>query len=40
LKFLEKVQAGAIWLLKRYPNLEGLPSLQKFLQEKIGDILA
>lgn len=40
LKFLEKVQAAAIWLLERYPNLEGLPSLQKFLQEKIGDILA
>lgn len=39
LKFLEKVQAGAMWLLEKYPNLERLPSLQKFLNEKIGDIL-
>ena len=40
LKFLEQVQAGASWLLQKYPDLEGLPSLQKFLHEKIGDILA
>lgn len=40
LKFLEQVQAGASRLLQKYPDLEGLPSLQKFLHEKIGDILA
>lgn len=40
LKFLEKVQEGAMWLLKRYPHLEGLPGLQKFMNEKIGDVLA
>ena len=40
LKLLEQVQAGASWLLQKYPDLEGLPSLQKFLHEKIGDILA
>ena len=40
MKFLETVQQWALWLLKRYPNLDGLPWLQKFLNEKIGDILA
>ena len=35
LRFLEKVQEGAMWLLKEYPNLEGLLGLQKFLEEKI-----
>lgn len=40
LKFLEKVQEWAKWLLKHYPNLEELPALQNFLNEKMGDILA
>lgn len=40
MKFLETVQQWAMWLLKKYPNLDGLPWLQKFLNEKIGDILA
>jgi ATP-dependent DNA helicase RecG len=40
LRFLEKVQEGAMWLLKKYPKLEGLPGLQKFLEERIGDVLA
>ena len=40
LKFLEKVQDGARRLLKRYPNLDELPALQNFLNEKMGDILA
>ena len=40
MKFLETVQEWAKWLLERYPNLEGLPSLQWFLDEKMGDILA
>jgi len=40
LNFLEKVQQGAHWLLEHYPNFEWLPQLQKFLDEKIGDILA
>ena len=40
MKFLETVQQWALWLLKKYPNLDGLPWLQKFLNEKIGDILA
>ena len=40
LRFLEKVQEGAMWLLKRYPKLEGLPGLKKFMEEKIGDVLA
>jgi len=40
MRFLETVQKAAMWLLTNYPNLEGLPSLQKFLNEKIGDILA
>jgi hypothetical protein len=40
MRFLETVQEDALWLLTKYPNLEGLPALQKFLDEKIGDILA
>lgn len=40
LKFLEKVQDGSRRLLKRYPNLDALPALQNFLNEKMGDILA
>ena len=40
MKFLETVQEWAKWLLERYPNLEGFPSLQGFLDEKMGDILA
>ena len=40
MKFLETVQQWALWLLKKYPNLDWLPWLQKFLNEKIGDILA
>jgi hypothetical protein len=40
LRFLEKIQEWAMWLLKKYPRLEGLPSLQKFMEEKIGDVLA
>ena len=40
LKFLEKVQEWAKRILKRYPNLDELPALQSFLNEKIGDILA
>ena len=38
--FLEKVQKGAYWLLSQYPNLQGLPKLQAFLNEKIWDIMA
>ena len=33
--FLEKVQKGAYWLLSQYPNLQGLPKLQAFRNEKI-----
>ena len=40
LKFLEKIQEAAIRLLERYPNLEGLPGLKKYLEEKMGDVLA
>ena len=40
MKFLETVQQWAMWLLKKYPNLDWLSWLQKFLNEKIGDILA
>ena len=40
LKFLEKVQEGAKWILKHYPNLDELPALQNFLNEKMWDILA
>ena len=40
LKFLEKIQEGAKWLLEKYPNLDWLPGLQKYLAEKMGDVLA
>ncbi|MCF7835362.1 ATP-dependent DNA helicase RecG [Candidatus Gracilibacteria bacterium] len=39
LKFIEKVQEGAKWLLEKYPNLEGLDLLKKYLNEKMGDVL-
>ena len=38
--FLEKVQKGAHWLLSKYPNLDWLPELKTFLNEKLWDILA
>ncbi len=40
LKFIEKVQEWAKWLLEKYPNLVWLEKLKKYLEEKIGDILA
>ena len=40
LKFLEKIQEWAKWLLEKYPNLEWLPGLKKYLEEKMGDVLA
>ncbi len=40
LKFLERIQEGAKWLLEKYPNLEWLPGLKKYLAEKMGDVLA
>lgn len=40
LKFLEKIQEGAKWLLENYPHLEWLPGLKKYLEEKMGDVLA
>ncbi|HMT27276.1 MAG TPA: helicase-related protein, partial [Candidatus Absconditabacterales bacterium] len=40
LKFLEKVQDAAKWLLERYPNLDGLPELKARINESLGDIMA
>jgi len=40
LKFLEKIQEGAKRLLEKYPKLEWLPGLKKYLEEKMGDVLA
>ncbi len=40
LKFLEDIQEGAKWLLEKYPKLDWLPWLKKYLEEKMGDILA
>lgn len=40
LKFLEKIQEGAKWLLEKYPKLKWLPGLKKYLEEKMGDVLA
>lgn len=40
LKFLERVQEWAQWILERYPNLDWLAALKKHIQEKVGDFLA
>lgn len=40
LKFLEKIQEWAKRLLEKYPKLEWLPGLKKYLAEKMGDVLA
>jgi ATP-dependent DNA helicase RecG len=40
LKFLENIQEGAKRLLEKYPKLEWLPGLKKYLEEKMGDVLA
>jgi hypothetical protein len=40
LKFLEDIQKGAKRLLEKYPKLEWLPGLKKYLEEKMGDVLA
>jgi len=40
LKFLEKIQEWAKRLLDKYPKLEWLPGLKKYLEEKMGDVLA
>lgn len=40
LKFLESIQKWAQWLLEKYPKLEWLSGLKKYLEEKMGDVLA
>jgi ATP-dependent DNA helicase RecG len=40
LKFLEKIQDAAKWILEKYPDLDWLPGLKKYLEEKMGDGLA
>lgn len=40
LKFLEKIQDAAKWLLEKYPDLHWLPGLKKYLEEKMWDVLA
>ncbi len=40
LKFLEKIQDAAKWILEKHPHLEELPGLKKYLEEKMGDVLA
>lgn len=40
LKFLEKIQEAAIWILEKYPKLEWLPGLKKYMEEKMWDVLA
>jgi hypothetical protein len=39
IKFLEKVKDWAKWLLQKYPNLEWLDSLKKYLNEKMWSFL-
>ena len=40
LKFLEKIQDAAKRILEKHPHLEWLPGLKKYLEEKMGDVLA
>lgn len=40
LKFIEKIQEWAKWLLEKYPKLKGLDKLKIYLEERIWDILA
>lgn len=40
IKFLEKVQDGAKWLLENYPGLEWLDALKNYMNEKMWDLLA
>ncbi len=40
LKFIEKVQQWAIWLLENYPNLNWLDKLKNYLNKKIWNIIA
>ena len=40
LKFLEKIQEWAKRLLEKYPKLQWLPGLKKYLEEKMWDVLA
>jgi ATP-dependent DNA helicase RecG len=40
LKFIEKIQEWAKYLLTKYPKLKWLDKLQRYLNEKIWDILA
>ncbi|MCK9466902.1 MAG: ATP-dependent DNA helicase RecG [Candidatus Absconditabacterales bacterium] len=39
MKFIDKVREGAEWLLEKYPGLEGLDLLKKYLDEKIVKVL-
>ena len=39
LSFMEKVHEGAQWLLDTYPNLEEVPALKRFLEEKLPGML-
>lgn len=39
LKFIERVQDWAKWLLQKYPKLEWLDLLKNYLKEKIWDVL-
>jgi RecG-like helicase len=38
-KFLEKVQQAAKWLLERYPGLDGLDELKKMLESQDKNLL-
>lgn len=40
LRFIQMVRAGAEWILDYYPHLEWLPGLKKFVEQKMGDMIA
>lgn len=39
LSFMEKVHEGAEWLLEKYPNLDKVPKLKRFLEEKLPGMM-
>lgn len=40
LTFMQRIQQAAKRLLDHYPNLEGVPNLKKFMEEKMEDTIA
>ena len=40
IRFIEKVQLWAVWLMEKYPDLHWLDVLKNYLEEKVENIIA